>query len=270
MSQLFILIVVGISFSSCQSSAPSIQATQEKKTEAPKGADVHLVSPYPSSVANFPLANFHLVAKNKGSVYRGMRPMNAEHAKILVDQANISDVLIFRETTADVPKEEEMGWFKNLGLSDENISYVPFRWRGFENDFKRPCLETLEALEKIKLALATSSKSLFVHCTVGEDRTGYLMGLYRMAFEKWNFSKAHREEMCARGYADANVQKPEFVNTAVHDNISVLFLKMEYGLKTKKWSAARLNRAFCEKDPSAYDSIFLASIADGKKRLHCR
>jgi protein tyrosine/serine phosphatase len=44
------------------------------------------------------------------------------------------------------------------------------------------------------LALAQNAKQpIFVHCRQGEDRTGTLVGVYRMVVEKWPFTRVYKE-----------------------------------------------------------------------------
>jgi multiple sugar transport system permease protein len=53
-----------------------------------------------------------------------------------------------------------------------------------------------------------AGKTTFFHCTVGEDRTGYLAGLYRLLTETTTAKAMFEQEMCERGYSSGNPQKP--------------------------------------------------------------
>jgi tyrosine-protein phosphatase SIW14 len=54
-------------------------------------------------------------------------------------------------------------------------------------------------IDEILEILRTSSEPVLVHCYHGEDRTGLVIGLTRVFFEKWTPSKAY-EEMLERGF----------------------------------------------------------------------
>jgi tyrosine-protein phosphatase SIW14 len=44
------------------------------------------------------------------------------------------------------------------------------------------------------LALAHDAKEpMFIHCKQGEDRTGMLVGVYRMVVQSWNFNRVYAE-----------------------------------------------------------------------------
>jgi protein tyrosine/serine phosphatase len=57
------------------------------------------------------------------------------------------------------------------------------------NTFARPDAKVIEAAEK----LIDPSVGTLVHCTHGQDRTGYLIGRYRVNAERWSKNEAYLE-----------------------------------------------------------------------------
>ena len=55
-------------------------------------------------------------------------------------------------------------------------------------------------VEKIISLLTDQSQApLFIHCTHGQDRTGLIMGLYRIFVDKWSSGNAY-DEMLKIGF----------------------------------------------------------------------
>ena len=48
--------------------------------------------------------------------------------------------------------------------------------------------------------ISAAEKPVFVHCLHGEDRTGLVIGAYRMLVERWSFDRAYAE-MIAHGHS---------------------------------------------------------------------
>ena len=51
----------------------------------------------------------------------------------------------------------------------------------------------------LKITLDESQRPAFVHCQHGKDRTGAMVGIYRMKHDKWTYDKAYAE-MKEKGY----------------------------------------------------------------------
>jgi hypothetical protein len=206
-----------------------------------------LSSPFASSVDGISIPNTHVVAENKSPVLRGMAPKNAAQVDELVDYG-ITQILIFKNETSsgDIAKEEVL-----LEGKIATVHKIPFKWKGIRG-FKSECLQTLEALRLIKSALNRKNAGLFFHCTVGEDRTGYLAGLYRILFEDAELTDVWRTEMCERGYADGNPKKPFEVVNLVHENLTPLFLKMVALIDAGEISKGKLDDAACDQAPEEF------------------
>jgi hypothetical protein len=101
------------------------------------------------------------------------------------------------------------------------MQYVPFHWQcSFPKD--KIFAEFLTLIQK------NPGKKIFVHCRVGDDRTGMMIAAYRMAYEGWSakrameemkkygFSLTHRRLICPRlseyeeHFPERFATKPEF------------------------------------------------------------
>lgn len=213
-----------------------------------------LISPFPPDKGlGIDIHNTHLVANGESLVLRGQRPMSAYYVKQLTDQG-ISQVLIFRNNVPgeDTVAEERLWLEENPKI--KAIYEIPFKWKDITN-FQEACEQTMEALRIMKNSTIKKDAGLFFHCTVGEDRTGYLAGLYRMIFEKKTAEDVFQNEMCRWGYADGNSKarginiKPPFVVEAIHEAITPTFAKMAAMIKAGKITADNLDEGVCAKEP---------------------
>jgi len=101
------------------------------------------------------------------------------------------------------------------------MRYVPMHWQcSFPKD--RIFAKFLTLIRE------NPGKKIFVHCRVGDDRTGMMIAAYRMAFEGWSakqamqemtkygFSQVHRRLICPRlseyeeHFPERFATKPEF------------------------------------------------------------
>lgn len=118
-----------------------------------------------------PIRNFEEVTPN---LWRGALP-NAEGLKWLADH----DVKTVVDLRAICTRHEQKV------ASDLGLQYVRIPL-----GFGAPDDNSVESF----LALAQSAKQpIFVHCRQGEDRTGTLVGVYRMVVQKWPFTRVYKE-----------------------------------------------------------------------------
>jgi len=227
-----------------------------------------LVSPFASSVPGTLITNVHLVDSAEGRVYRGMRIRDEADAKNLVETLGMSDVLIFRAASKGVGVDEEIELLATQGIRGASVTHIPFEWKAIPS-FKAACLQSLDALKVMRRSVTTPGKSLFLHCTVGEDRTGYIAALYKMIYQNLDADEAFTREMCARGYADGNPGKPAEVVLQIHSNITPVFLKMKRLVATRKADLLRLDERVCEQDPLVNDRTFAATYALELARHRC-
>ena len=214
-----------------------------------------LSSVFDSSVSGITIPNTHWVNEAE-TVLRGMEPRTpAQFDELRAD--GVKRVLIFKNTTGtdDVGKEIT-AW--NLPAGD--VLHVPFKWKDLDG-FKTSCEQTLEALSFIR-AGETAGKKVFFHCTVGEDRTGYLAALYARLFEGADAQTAFDADMCEHGYSSGNPQKPGFVTGKLEDGLTPLYRSMAFlidqGILKKD-----LKVAACAAEPEVPEDFLSEDLACG-------
>ena len=91
-------------------------------------------------------------------------------------KADVGAVLIFKNaTTGGHDVDDEIATLRERGLPAGQVAHIPFKWKDI-GPFKEPCAQVVDALKFIDTNLAAGKKTLF-HCTVGEDRTGFLAAM---------------------------------------------------------------------------------------------
>ncbi|MCB9091514.1 MAG: tyrosine-protein phosphatase [Halobacteriovoraceae bacterium] len=197
-----------------------------------------LESPFPSSIPGIDLPNSHYLEVD---VIRGMAPMDyLEDLKTL----KVTDVLIFKNETKNEVKEEIKLLKDKLELEDENILHIPFRYKDFPS-YEEACKQTVRALKYLKDVTEDSQRTVFFHCTVGEDRTGYLAGLWTLLIHGGNARQVFENEMCTRGYGRGNPQKPEVVYKAIRKELTPLYFKMAKLIQTRRINLRKLDEKVC-------------------------
>lgn len=210
-------------------------------------------SPVPSSVPGISIPNTHEVGRGRGLVLRGGAP-NTDARAAELKAYGVTDVLIFKHRAFRDRDEvaEEVGRLKAAGFDETQISSVPFRWK-YMGPFRTDCEQTVEALRRLKAAYDTPGKVLFFHCTVGEDRTGYLAGLFRMLMEGWSLWDSFDRELCRQAYGSGNPRKPARVVQHIRDGLTPTYLKMAYLIETGLLRAEDLDPAACVSEPVVND-----------------
>jgi hypothetical protein len=202
-----------------------------------------LFSPYASTVPGLSIRNSHFLGEDH-LVIRGQRPSTVGEISEL-QKLNVTRILIFRkESSSESSNEDEFRMLKEAKFPLEQVSVIQFPWKDI-SDQSLGCRQTLEAINHISQARNKGEK-LFFHCTVGEDRTGFLSALVNMIFEKKKASEVFWSDMCRYGYAEADPTKPEEVSRLVHANITALFVRMSYLVEHKKISATNLDSRACD------------------------
>ncbi len=223
-------------------------------TITPRGTG-GLSSPFDSTVEGISVPNTHWVDEEQ-TVLRSMEPRTPEQFAEL-RAAGIEKVLIFKNTTGndDVGKE-----IASWALPEGDVLHVPFQWKDLDG-FTAPCEQTLEALRFLQEAEEDEKKVLF-HCTVGEDRTGYLAALHALLVEGAEPAAAFHADMCEHGYGAGNPQKPGFVLGKLEDGLTPLYRSMafliEQGLLTED-----LDTAACAEEPEVPDDFLAEPLACG-------
>lgn len=218
-------------------------------------------SPFPSTVKGVTIPNTHYVGSSR--VLRGMAPAGKIHELLDI---GVTDVLIFKnETRTEVTDElvaledEKSNWF--------NVHHIPFLWKDI-TDYKKACVQTVKALKILKEVKDSNDRKIFFHCTVGEDRTGMLSGLWRMLNNKWKARNAFKYEMCENGYASGNPDKPSFVAGAINRDLTPLFKTMASLIKKQRLTVDNLDITACDD----YYDRYIQNEADkfGQKELICQ
>jgi hypothetical protein len=203
-------------------------------------AAVQFISPFPSSVAGLTIRNAQLVGKSKGEVLRGMSP-DGKGAELLAH--GVTDVLIFKENYRD-EVEAEKSELEHDGFKPEQIHNIPFLWKDIPSR-QQACEQLIDALQLLETTYNTPGKSIYFHCTVGEDRTGMLAGLFRMVEQRWTMRYAFKNEMCLHGYAAGDPGKPADVDSAIQAGLTPLFLQMSTLVESGVIKAGHLDRSVC-------------------------
>ncbi|MEK6624104.1 MAG: tyrosine-protein phosphatase [Bdellovibrionota bacterium] len=201
-----------------------------------------------SSIKELDIRNAHYVGKTS-QVIRGQAPQTNIHQ--LAD-LEVTDVLIFKnETKNEVQVELEQ--LKELNIKGHHI---PFLWKDIKNH-KLASRQMVQAIRLIESVIADENGKIFFHCTVGEDRTGILAGVWRLLNEKsLKAESTFQREMCQRGFAEGNPGKPEHVVSQVQENLSPLYMffaeQIDNGLTMNN-----LDESLCnDYNPSEYQNIF--------------
>jgi protein-tyrosine phosphatase len=224
---------------------------------APKrpSASGGLSSPFESQVAGLPMPNAHVVGTDNG-LLRSMAPRTVEERNAL-KAFGIGAVLVFKNKTGNGAEvDEEMEWLSAEGIT---VAHIPFVWKDLPA-FKESCEQTVDALKFLQTARKARKKTLF-HCTVGEDRTGYLAAMERLLAEGGDEVTLFQQEMCERGYGAGNPQKPGFVVGSVEGEMTPLYRKMAKLVADGKLTEA-LSKSACATEPQiATDPRFVCGTS---------
>lgn len=212
-----------------------------------------MVSTMPSTYLETGIPNSHLVTKN---IVRGMAPRNAADIDTLIN-LGITDFLIFKiDTNGDVAREINL--LEEKGVSKNKITHLDFPWKDV-TDFRPVCEMTILALKKIEMA-EKNNRKLYMHCTVGEDRTGYLAGLYKIYRGQDDVAGVFEGELCDKGYEAGNPKKGMNVVAKIRESLTPSFLTMVEILKVAKKNKVDLSKKLCGQ--VEFNSL---SAADSKK-----
>lgn len=227
-----------------------------------------LVSPIEPTLPDTTLANAHGVGPEEGGRYKAIRSM-APKTKEEFDQLQkhgVDEVIIFKDGPKKVITDEVDIW-KARGIPEDKVHHIAFPWKDF-SDFKTPAEQTLEAL-RIMMAARAAGRVVLFHCTVGEDRTGYLSALYRLLTEGGDPYQLFKKEMCERGYENGDPLKPYGpVVLKIRESLTRTYLKMAYLIKTKQLTETNLDSSVLDKAPTE-EELAAAGLSFDYERCHC-
>ncbi|MNS90680.1 hypothetical protein D3C72_1247410 [compost metagenome] len=201
-----------------------------------------------AAVDGVSISNAHVVFQNQNStIFRGKAPANKSQYQELIN-LGVTEFIIFKnDVKGEV--EKEISQLQSMGIQRNSISHIPFLWKDI-TDFKSACEMTIEALQKIEVAVQ-DGKNLYFHCTAGEDRTGYLAGLWGLWADTYpSLKKSFNEELCARGYEAGNPNKPyRGVVSKIRETLTPTYLKMAVLLHQARTEGRGLDSALCQTEP---------------------
>ncbi len=201
-------------------------------------AHAGMTSNMPSTFEDTGIPNSHQLSEN---VIRGMAPRNAKDMQRLLD-LGVEKFLMFKiDTNGDIAKEMET--LAELGVPAKNMLHLEFPWKDI-TDYTPVCEMTVDALNMIKTSEAKNQK-IYFHCTVGEDRTGYLAGLYKIyRGDEETVKEVFENELCDKGYEAGNPKKIYTVVKQVRDALTPAFLGMVKLIEANP--GKKLTKAMCK------------------------
>lgn len=218
-----------------------------------------MISPFSSSL-DIGIANSHLVSEANGAkLLRGMKPFRTADFEDL-EALGVGAVLMFKKPTTSTEVSKETTALASVGIAGDKFLNIPFGFKDF-SEFAEPCRQTVRGLAKLQ-EWSDAGTTAFLHCTVGEDRTGYLAGLHRLLSGTESIESVFETEMCERGYSSGNPQKPfaGVVREIDHD-LTPLFLKMAFKIANGELTPTSLDESVCDVDPEG-DAAFTGAQWD--------
>jgi hypothetical protein len=210
----------------------------------------------PSSIAGTELGNAHLVAQGKSKIIRGAQPLGKENE---LKKLGVRQVLIFKNQTQSEVDRQKSNLLK-LGYTEQQIIHIPFKWKEFESQ-KKQCQMIISGLKVLRQAYLSPHKTTYLHCTVGEDRTGVLSALFRRLVTQESTSEVFENEMCQRGYEAGNTKKPYSVVHSIRRELTPLFLKLAHLIDENQLNLNNLSSSVCDQ---------IETIAVDSKSWKCR
>jgi protein tyrosine/serine phosphatase len=182
-----------------------------------------ITSSIPGTVAGLSIPNSHYVIN--ATIIRGQTPRSIDEYTELKN-LGVKSVLIFKNETKDEVKTE-IQTLKNLKIA---YTHIDFPWKDIA-EFAPVCNKAKDALKLLIKNNQAETKTYF-HCTVGEDRTGFLAGLLLLReTPQLALKDVFQEELCAKGYEAGDTNKIQAVVKTVRENLTPVFLKFSYLLK---------------------------------------
>lgn len=149
-------------------------------------------SSIPSTVPGVTIKNVHQVAQG---VYRGSLPEKKIHE---LEAIGIKVIIALRPNNQK--EKDELKSYNGIEFIE-----IPMRWKSLPSDYTFD-RQIKEALGYIAYGMAyPEDGAVYLHCSLGEDRTGLVFGLYRMLYNGWSRQDAWNE-MLSYGYKTGEKQ----------------------------------------------------------------
>jgi protein tyrosine/serine phosphatase len=143
-----------------------------------------------------PSGNFSEVSPG---IYRGGRP---DQPGVEVDLPKLGVKTIIDLENDDEAIANEKGWAEKAG-----ITFVSRPMNGMATPDDKEVTDILAQID--------ADKPVFVHCMQGQDRTGLIVALYRVFYEKWTPKEAH-DEMIALGFHKILIAMHSYFENRTH------------------------------------------------------
>jgi tyrosine-protein phosphatase SIW14 len=134
-----------------------------------------------SATAAITISRFAQVTDN---IYRGSRP-DEETLKTLA-QMHVMTILDLEDDDEAIAQETAVA--SHYGIKVISTPMSGFWWPN-----------TSQVRRSLRILNDSANQPIFVHCQHGEDRTGLIVGLYRVFYEQWT-PQAAWTEMIANGF----------------------------------------------------------------------
>ena len=223
-------------------------------------------SPIRSTLDGVNLQGTHEVIsdQNGPEVIRSQTPKTDVDFKQL-KALGLTDVLIFKRETKNEVSTEISQW-QSYGISGSHIKSIPMDYANFP-DFRTPCQQTIDALKFISASRNAPKGRVLFHCTMGEDRTGYLAGVIGL-LQGGDPMSVFKNEMCQNGYSAGDPKKGRSVCGQIDRDLTPIYLKMAYFIKKGALSWKNIDPSICGKDPGN-DSAFKADPQLNAEKYRC-
>jgi len=222
-------------------------------------------SPFRSTVRGLTIGNAHVVGGNsRAQIIRGSAPLGKadELARFGVDEV----LIIKNETRNEV--QREISELVAAGIPRSSIKHIPYRYVDLES-FSVACRQTIDALRFI-LTAQSRGRTVFYHCTAGEDRTGLVSALIRMLTQRVSTSDAFKGEMCENGFEAGNRNKPRQVVAAIRQELTPLFLHLAMKIRDGSLSLRRLDYSACGAEPEVAEAVVQRYRCQTSSRFRAR
>jgi protein tyrosine phosphatase (PTP) superfamily phosphohydrolase (DUF442 family) len=127
-----------------------------------------------ASIAAPSISNFDIVSEG---LWRGAAPSNQAMQKLA--ESGVKTIVDLR--LAGLGAEEEASRAKRLGIK---YIHIPLGFMG-------PSLS--KVAQFLNIVNDPANQPVFVHCRYGADRTGALVGVFRVIHDHWSFNQAYSE-----------------------------------------------------------------------------
>jgi protein tyrosine phosphatase (PTP) superfamily phosphohydrolase (DUF442 family) len=164
----------GASVTTATPDAASLEKTPAAARLEGKSVQAAMVPNVSSELVSGAISNFEVVSQN---LWRGAQPSHKAIEKLA--QSGVKTIVDLRYAGGGC--EDEAAVAEQYGIKYINI---PF---GFEN----PSLKNVAKF--LAIVSTPANQPVFVHCRQGADRTGTVVGIFRILHDHWSFSQAYDE-----------------------------------------------------------------------------